>query len=459
MENNFFNQIRKEMNSPPNYPVNEQLWDKLEARLDKRKEPKRGLLWAWLPWGLAIGAVAVAGILYLSQSKTMAQLSQLKQAIHEQNTQTAGLITSQTNQIKQQVVVYDTIFNTVVVNRHEDNLLNTKASFPAYSANLLFGGNRTANVASLLPGSFIHTSPSPFVFNSNKKSQPQNKYSKSDATTVKAGYSPDEKQVSALNLIPDINSSLAFLPSHLLPISRYENKEDIEFIPIQLNKTTKKKKRKPADYYLTKLRPTGAAISGYIHRSHLLNLSSDINRARDWSELGRGLRFEISYGKPFSFIIGLENRSDNFDFLYENNEKLLIGFPDIPSGNPGDVLHEVYGEFKYIQVPFGIKYKLVSKGWLHPYVGLGLVSKKAVVSNLKFEYFSFMQEYYVERQNLIPEVFQVDDMWTILGFQFNLKNNWNLFVEGSSQFSLKQTGFRYENTQMIKWNLGIHYQF
>ncbi|MCP3929144.1 MAG: hypothetical protein GY705_08600 [Bacteroidetes bacterium] len=246
-----------------------------------------------------------------------------------------------------------------------------------------------------------------------------------------------------------IGPPLSLLPPLSPSVVLFEEK--VNFPHVEIKRISFEKRN--LEYYLRKFSPSEFSLSA------LSGFSYSLVDAGGLFKPMASIRAEIKYGSRFSFIIGLEALNNGFEFENEDSEIDLSGFPEFMPENPNDVLHEINGDFIYLQIPFGVKYSFLTKGRFHPYLGLGLVSKKAITSSLKYEYLSIMNEYSLSQSGLASGSFKADDFWTTIGMKVDLNTRWRILLEGSSQIRLNQGNDFYQNTQILKLNTGIEYRF
>ena len=121
MENNFEDHIKGAMDNPPDFPFDERLWKDMESRLNDggEKKPILGFIGRLPLLILALLATSLAGYFYLKQDKAMERIADIEQQlqIFQQELQGQNQTKTQTNLERQVTVVYDTIYNKIVVNQ------------------------------------------------------------------------------------------------------------------------------------------------------------------------------------------------------------------------------------------------------------------------------------------------------------------------------------------------------
>lgn len=445
MEDNFEKKLRESLGNPPEFPFEERLWNDVENKLnidDTKPTNKLGGI-AGLLFLLLAGLMTIlAAVFYVKQSEALERLDEIEGKI----SQVSHEKIVENNNIE---VIHDTVYIYLPSEQSPSHLVQEK-----------YVRNRTTSQK--YSTKKINNS---FQFNNTDFSKLYQRFEKSNQ--VQLGLRNDFERVQEDSKLPlDIGQLLmytknsqremmssfessvldiAFLKSGLLEAERIFDLRIFEYQDI--------KSKKNADYYLLKLRPTSFALSTSAGISYSLNLGGRTNFVG-------GLQAEVGYGRNFSFVIGLEYLSNNFKLEFDDDD--IPELADIESPSPdnlGDILHELYGDFSYLQIPFGIKYVIPTKKRIRPYFGLGLITHKSLKSNLAFEYLSNLEEYKLELNNVLDDRFEINDFWTTIGLQYDISRHWNMFVEGSAQIEFKSQPYRYQNHQYIKTNIGLQYIF
>ncbi len=449
MEANFEKNIRDKMSNPPELPFEERLWEDLSSRLKKEKQQKNaaGFFGSW-PLLLAIFTTGLALLFYAKHYKAMKKVSQLEQQIQawEEN------LTSNTTE-KHVTVIYDTIYNLVevggqLVGRSEEHtsanysrreFAVAKASFfspPIMNIDQMKSGHAAIPASSSPLAAFDF--PQLVLLNYNqhlRKSQRQ--------LNIQAPNKPLYTRSTLLQPLPT-------LPTRTLTLEVIAPAANFPLMEVAA-----RKQRKKLSYYLQKMKPTRFSLSGMMGTFTSLNLgSSGFNL--------RGSAYaDLHMGDHFVFTLGAEYFSNDFNRRIEEDEPgTPKGFPDLPSSNQEDLLTNIKGDFNYLQIPFGFKYLINPIRHFYPYVGFGIVASKSTRSRLEYEYTSLQgATHFVSQNSLLPNAFDLNGIWTSLGFQLRLNKNWYFLVEGSSQFDLDKGKYRYEDLELLKFSGGFKYTF
>ena len=461
MENNFEDHIKGAMDNPPDFPFEERLWKDMESRLDNegKKKSALGFIGKLPLLILALLATGLAGYFYVKQYKAMDRIEDVEQQLQvfQQELQNnLHQVKTQKNIERQVTVVYDTIYNKIVVNQ-----LNHIDEYIASQLRQIHESSNPAN----FNGTQNYHSPDRFSFDLNRRiisaapyasdvsilNYVLNKsYTKGNANRILESRNlPGEDNQAVVSGFETPSPSLSTSASPPLNV-----KPDVNNLPpIEIEK---RKHRKKFAYYARKLRPTRFSLSGTAGTFTSLNFGGNGFNLR-----GSAIA-EIGVGERFSWMLGVEYFSNDYNNKVEEEEiEPLKGFPDIPPNNIEDEIERIQGDFNYLQVPVGFKYIVFPQRHLFPYVGAGLIAGRNSKSRLQYDYVSSstMDIYSVSRGNLLPQAFELSAFWSTLGFEIELNRNWSFLLEGSSQFDLKKGKYKYENLQILKLSTGFQYEF
>jgi len=442
MGNDFEKHIKDTMNTPPEFPFDEGLWNDMESRLDGDKDhkPAKGL--GLLPLLLlTLFTTSLAGFFYVKQYKAMERLDALEQQLNLQEEAKEIAVTE-----KHVTVIYDTIYNRIVIDQVQQS-----NSFPFASTQR----NRNVKIAA------------PYLF------APNNSYasidfrkavdlSVFDFVSISKEYGREslinsvaKEKVSAeasLASLPDFDTSVTGIASLATSYLKYDR--EISLPPIKI---LEKKQKKKLRIYLQEMKPTDFALSGTTGTFASLNLGGNGFNLRGT------FQGELNFGKRFSILAGGEYFSNDFNRKSGIDEiGTPDGFPEIPPNSNEDRLLNIQGDFNYFQIPFGVKYIVFPRRYFYPYLAGGLIAGRTTRSRLEYVYEPAGLpgvEYSVSRGQLLPRAFEMSAFWSTLGFQVSLNRNWSLLMEGSSQFDLKKGVYKYENLSILKLSAGFRYRF
>jgi hypothetical protein len=452
MENSFEKHIKDAMDNPPDFPFNERLWKDMESRLNNEgeKKPFLGFIGRLPLLLLTLVAASLAGYFYIKQHNAMKRIADIEQQLQ---------ITSQPKPVdyleKHVTVIYDTIYNSVMVN--QTSHFNQK-HFSKSNQKQRYNQAVNQQWALYFPDF------SNFYFDQDKYTISNNSYV-SDLSLLSFGFNKPyikEKgnehlknqlveQTASLPAISDLEVASMKIPTigyTLLTIEKQVNLPSIT--PQEI------KRKKKFILYLHKLKPTNFALLGTTGTFASLNLGGNGFNLRGSAHA------EIGMGKRFSWIMGIEYFSNDFNNnIAPDQIEPLNGFPELPPNNAEDVLQRIQGDFNYLQIPVGFKYIIFPQRHLFPYVSAGLIAGNARKSRLEYDYLSLANgaEYSVSKGNLLPRNLPLNAFWSTIGFEVELNKNWSFLLEGSSQIGLKKGTYKYENLQILKLSTGVKYEF
>lgn len=473
---NFDQHINNTMNNPPEFPFKEELWKDLEDRMKESPPEKTVIPWlTWLPLGLLFLIPSVlAGLFYVKHNNALDRIAAL-----EQQSQSPKITYIDTIVQKKITVIYDTIYNQVVINDYKteqskailtsyqnavltaqsqaftQNLARKFAPYQAYlinKENTDLANDERLNSENIAGSNTIDLVPS--IYSTRTDGLANNTYTKSSfANAIRSG-------LSNANFVNDeVSKSVEATEQTIL-------KEELKaliglsleepawgFNEIELSILPSADPKKTLGDRLAMLRPSSVALSAKTG-SFLM-----MNNTRKNGNYAAGLQAEFGYNDKFNLVLGAEFVNNTFE-LYADNPA-IVNYPITPPDDPGDNLNEGYGRFHYLQIPFGFKYQLYQNRTINPYVGLGLIAQRSLKSQMESRYTSqaTAMEYSIFQDDLLPTQFNVKDSWITLGFNTGISSKWDFFFETSYQWTLKPGMYQYEDRQFLKINLGVQYEF
>jgi len=450
MSDNIDKSIQHIMDNPPEYGFEERLWADLENRLDN-DPPKRTGGISWIPiLSFLFLTLCSTGFFAYKYYTTDYQFTLLQEQYQlEKNTWK-----TQKNNAVQNITILDTVYKEILISKTIENTIPA-----AFVSNT----NR-------YPNDFYHWNISPKdIYRHQEFFDKFNYFSSSsflNSTDLTKNNIPSvaEKKVNNLaSVIEDkeqedfidsdhVISNLLVLPIHSLPIN--ENELTVKDQAPLLNVDYFPKRRRSLNSYLYPLRPKTISINA------LGGIARSLNIEGSRGNINGKMGLEIGYGNNFGFLVGVEYITNSFEYYLEAEERSNPeGLTPIPAKNDGDLLNEIYGDFKYVQIPFGIQYYFRDHKRLQPYIGLGLVAHKALKSEMLYEYLSIMEEYSFTENNLLTRDYILSDIWSSVGLRYHLNNKWAFLFQSSTQVTLNNHPLIYQNHQYFKWNVGLQYQF
>ncbi|MFT5762823.1 MAG: hypothetical protein ACI8X3_000238 [Saprospiraceae bacterium] len=453
MENNFEEHIKDAMDNPPDFPFNERLWKDMESQLDNdgEKKPFLGFIGRLPLLLLSLIAAGLAGFFYMKQYNAMEKIAAI-----EQQLQTQTQITTDDAVEKRVTIIYDTIYNKVVINQisqyNQDRLPQSTQKQVR---------RHPTNQHRVLP--FPDFSRFSLDLDLDKYAISNNPYS-SNISLLNYGLNKTyiKKEGKAFVENPDLGQaenspsiSGMEMASPTIPFIGYTLLNIEKQVALPAITLLESKHKKQLAFYLHKLRPTRFALSGTTGTFVSLNLGGNGFNLRGSAHA------EIGIGKRFNWILGVEYFSNDFNNNIEPDEtEPLRGFPDLPPNNAEDILQRIQGDFDYFQIPVGFKYIVFPQRHLFPYVSAGLIASGTKKSRLEYDYLSSSSvEYSISQGNLLPRNLELNAFWSTIGFEVELNRYWSFLLEGSSQIALKKGTYDYEKLQLIKLSTGFKYEF
>ncbi len=441
---NFEKHIREAMNNPPEFAFKESMWDDMESRLDAGHH-KKDKGWFWLPilFTLLLGSSITSGYLYSTKNNLQHQVVDLKRALENKSIEhksyessNRGNSNMESNGLKtKNIVLYDTIYKKVII---EKNVYVSNARQVQHNNHPLFSNasyiNAINNRYDIFKTKTVINSQKNYanllatVRNDNTKSNSEVQ----DAATIASLY----QQILNYNPYLPINN-VAVFPEQGLNLKSYP---------------TFLKERKLAKA-IKKLSPRSFSLSADIGRYYLLSMPRNTKK-----NLHTTLMSEFHYGQ-ISLLAGIGYMTNNFAYEFDSEHPSDV-FPQQIAKNEGDELFEVYGDFGYLQIPFGVKYSLLPYSNFHPYIGIGGYYQKLIDAELEYEFYTIgIRNEYEIPKNVKDNNFSISDIWTSIGVEYDWKRQWSIFGEINTQINLDQKGYKYENRQFIKWKGGVKYHF
>lgn len=448
MDDKFEDKIRESLNSPPDYPFEERVWQDLEGRLDQldKGQPKSGFPFWWLPILAAAIPLLLLFWLWGAYQQQGAELAHLQQRTpHEQ-------VTIMDTIVRRTVVVeYDTIYRTVYEKRGTRDDSNAKQQrYPASSLLLgaqpsspgLWPGKPAVNDAYL--SRFFPTHTSPTTLNTGP------------GFHGPAAAEKDLLAASTTNLTDGETTNTRWNqgPTARLPFRFFFlNSSEEQALPAIVVPTIEQGKKTLSER-LAPVLPSAVKIG----------FSAGTFAARGLPELEQQSNFsgallaELSYNRHFSIVLGAEYLANTFGLKHDDDVD-FSGFPLLPPNTPGDELEKLQGDFRYWQIPLGIKYRMLVKRRLSPYLGAGLMAIRPTQSLLNYEYEGNDNYYLLSQDNMLNHHLLLEDAWLMLGFDYYLGKNWSVLLDANAQWSFGEANSVIEKREFLKGRLGFGYAF
>lgn len=438
MKKNFYKHIKDSFEHPPEYPYQEEQWEKMRQRLNQTEEStpkvafwkKYGWVALWILPFLLLGGYTIYQN-YQSNQKIEALEKALDQEIN-----------------KNQIHLSDTIFNHVVINQydtiyHTTNVYaNTIAASNARLPFQLESQKAPATISSQLIKEFenieeqFSTTEQLAIPKINSLGQIQQLLHRSENLTG----SPSKYNEAALKIVLTAIEDLAIDP---LAIPLREEHFFRYFEP-------------PTPIYraeeelLAFMKPTGFNIGV---EGSLLKLIH--NEGANQKGFTAGLTTEINFGSNFSLFVG----GEYLKLQYQLEEGADISaYPIVEPENGQDAFYYLRVNSNYLQIPFGFKYRFGRDRAFKPYLGIGAIARKPVRKELNYEFLSAFSEYYINR-NYTNDTFTINTLRGKLGFEYRLHKHWNFYLESTYDHDFRLSPVDFDKVKYFNLKTGILYNF
>lgn len=427
----FSKHISDSLNNPPEFPFDETAWRRLEGRLGKRNadEGRGGLGWG-LPFALLATLLLLGGgwFFHLETQRMSTEISSLKTLLETQVNAPAIEETA-----RRVTVVYDTIYRTVYVETTHTN--QSAENHTSATASYHYWNTTKANIPSV-----------------GQLYQPNSTFFPNPLNTF--DWLGEQKLPTDGNdLLAETTKDLP-TPA-LLPYPGPNLLETTSFpdISIPTDLPTVSEKKKGLRYYLYKMQPTRFGLAGGAGRA--FSIDGEGGGAGLF-----GLEAHLGYGEHLALTLGAEYLHWSLNISSSDSET-LGKYPETQPNEPGDQLHEMYGDFHFLQIPIGLEYTFSKEKRWRPIIGLGLLAQQALRSRLtyEFDYASASGDYKIRQDNLLSQQFEVPAVWGIIGTQVRLHQHWHLRLLASLQWDLDGGEYPYEKLNLLKIRGGVQYAF
>lgn len=450
MDDKFEDKIRESLNSPPDYPFEERVWQDLEGRLNQLDEdqPKSGFPFWWLP--LLVAAIPLLLLFWLwgAYQQQGAELTYLQQMAPKEQVTIMDTLVRRTV-----IVAYDTIYHTVYETHGAGDDSRPKHRQPYPSSSLLLGTN--PSFPSLWPSEsslndaytnrWFSQKTIPTTLNPWPRWYAQNATNEERNTT-----NPwDLVMGQPTNIIRD------YTPTTPLPFRFFFlNYKGDEGLPTIVTPVIRQHK-KTLPERLASVLPSEIRI-GFSAGTFI---SSGLPEVENPSNFSGALLAELSYSQHFSFVLGGEYLANSFNLNHDDDAN-FDGFPILPPNTAGDELEQLQGDFRYWQIPLGIKYRMLAKKRLSPYLGAGLMAIRPTQSLLNYEYEDSSNDYYsLSQDDLLGRQLLLEDAWVMLGAEYYLGKNWHVLLDANVQLSFGEVNNIIEKREFLKIRMGFGYAF
>ena len=427
MDDNFFDdKLKRILESPPEYRPDMAAVSDMQNRLRAAQFISgKNMGWLALVPFLFLSVLFGGGFFYYKTKALNTEVIELRKQIAQFNVQKDTLIN------KHIVYQYDTIYKVTYIEKTIEN------KTPVYS-------NPISN--NYLASSYLPKQIGRLNSLKNKFDWGPDKYGfpvpgrLPGLSFFEKNNSTDEKAVL------EKNKEIGFV--EVLPLGKLSHLNSFgPDLNSKLNKNHpvgNKKKINPLLYF----RPTGFSIKGQ-YAPFLFMQNKHGGKGKTYNLTGA---FELP--KNRSLLIGLE--FFNFNFKIEGNEN-LSGLPSPVPNNPGDVLSEIYTNFRYLQIPLGIRHDLLKNSRLHPAVSAGVVAVIPLSQKFKYEYKGNFTEYELEAGSKGGS-FSMDNLRLGIGLDYSLWKNFSLGTEINYQHGFSKDEAAFSKIKYWAFHFGIKYK-
>ena len=169
-----------------------------------------------------------------------------------------------------------------------------------------------------------------------------------------------------------------------------------------------------------------------------------------------GISGDIRFSKNTSLQIGLDYLSVP---LKAETAADLSQFPAIMPSDPADLFKEIYGDFKFLQVPLTFKYTFQADKKWQPTIGMGMIAILPIQQQLRYEFVSGGGGEYTLNQAVSSEAFYINNWRGTFGIGYNFYKNYTLYAEGYYQYQFGEITNPYFQLRYAGLNMSLRYKF
>ena len=427
MEKNDYNNIKKILDNPPSFPYKEEQWNALAKQLDQAEE-KSASYWERYAWLLMIlPFLLLGGWAWHTIQKANQEIFKLKKQVEQVNLVNENIV--DTTIYRSTVYVYDTIYQTKTIYQEVDSpikaalQLNKPASL-SQQLQLAFeqkGVGTKFQQTIFTPLSQIGIGGVQQILNQSIITPPVYTYN-------------EEAIKQPLTVIDILQVDLLDLPLRDMPLFLYDG-------PAQVTEP---------DNSRLFLQPTGFSLG--IEGSLLKLIHAPVLSTQGFT---LGLSSDIHFGSNLSMFIGGEYLENQYKVT--NIEDFDI-YPTVTPDDRTDLLSYIRIKSRYLQIPFGFKYKFQPMKSLRPYLGFGLIARKPIAKELDYEFLGVREEYYINR-SYNTKGFAINTWRGDIGVELALNKEWNVYLEATYDQDFKKSTFDFEPIKYLNLRAGVLYNF
>lgn len=169
-----------------------------------------------------------------------------------------------------------------------------------------------------------------------------------------------------------------------------------------------------------------------------------------------GLLGEVEFTKHTRLQFGLEHLSTQ---LKAEGAEELSKFPAPMPDDPTDIISELYGDFKYLQIPLTFKYVFQPEKRLKPSFGIGMIARLPILKQLEYEFVNAQRGEYKQVQRLTTDGFAINNIRGMFGIEYNLYKGYSIQAEGFYNHQFGTPTNPYFKLRYGGINLGLKYKF
>lgn len=449
MDDKFEDKIRESLNSPPDYPFEERVWQDLEGRLDQldKRQPRTGYPFWWLP---VLAAIPLLLLFWLwgAYQQQGAELAQLQQGARQSQVTIMDTIVRRTV-VMEYDTIYRTVYETTVIK--DDPRSRHGQLYP--SPSILLGNNGSfynlrsekSSLTSVDGSRWLPWGTIPSAWGTRPGGLEEETTAKDRTAPGTADLASREMTMGKWNKSPTTPLPFRFF---------FLNYAGEEGLPAIVTPTIEPR-NKTLTERLASVLPAQVRI-GFSGGTFAANGLPELEKQSNFSG---ALLAELSYSRHLSIVLGAEYLANSFGLKHDDDAD-FSGFPIVTPNSPADELEKLQGDFRYWQFPLGVKYRMLVKKRLSPYVGAGVMAIRPTQSLLNYEYESSGNLYYsLSQDDFLSRNLMLEDAWLMLGVEYYLGKNWSVLLDANAQWSFGKANNIIEKREFLKGRLGFGYAF
>ena len=433
MEDNYFDKkIKGILESSPEFQPDQSALTDMQARLrtiPRPKKKRRGLFFL-IPL-LLLPVLLGAGFFYKKYDDLKNQVTELNFKISEIN----QTLRRDTIIEKQIIHHYDTIHTTVYREKYIKEKQPNKNNFyqigfqpPLYTSNQLNTSPfYTPNILGWSIGnsknSLFTKNPGSSIFD--------------DDSSIKNGKSSSGNRLSATDRLESLFPIFVKIADRMEPDWILNMKDQLP--------EYKKQKPKPQHYFIPKGFTFGINYSPYVFPFNVFGSQGNAFGVTGAIEFPGGRSLEIG------------GTLLNTNFKIKEDPDLYALLPIVDPTDPADFLHEIKGNFRYLEIPVILRQQFRENHDLKPFVSAGFVAYKPFSQEFIYEYLNGFGEYKLN-ETFKNGTLSVDNLRFGLGAEYALGKHVSAASELQYQHSFSLNANEYFKLRYFALNIGLRYK-